>query len=256
MSPVYHLKLDKKVTRGAMFAFLPGDPDRVLKIAQAFDPDSREIARNREFRTLLGDLKGEPVLVTSTGIGGPSTAIAAEELARLGVRVFLRVGTSGAIQKDVRAGETVITAAAVRLDGASMDYAPIEYPAVADYEILNSLVASARELKIPFHVGITASTDTFYAGQDRQFSRYMIQRLHGSMEAWQKLGVLNYEMEASTLLTFCCAHGLKGGCITGVAVNRVEEHMVREELLDLAEERAIWIATKSMEKLVVSFKDL
>jgi len=84
-----------------MFAFLPGDPDRVLKIAQAFDPDSREVARHREFRTLLGDLKGEPVLVTSTGIGGPSTAIAAEELAQLGVRVLLRVGTSGAIQRDV-----------------------------------------------------------------------------------------------------------------------------------------------------------
>lgn len=256
MDRVYHLKLDKEATRGAMFAFLPGDPDRVLKIAQAFDPDSREIARNREFRTLMGNLQGEPVLVTSTGIGGPSTAIAVEELARLGVRVFLRVGTSGAIQGGIRAGETVITAAAVRLDGASLDYAPIEYPAVADYDILNSLVGSARELKIPFHVGITASTDTFYAGQGRRFSRYIIQRLNGSMEDWQKLGVLSYEMEASTLLTFCCAHGLKGGCITGVAVNRLEEQMVREELLDVAEKRAISIATKAMEKLVVSFKEL
>jgi uridine phosphorylase len=142
------------------------------------------------------------------------------------------------------------------LDGASLDYAPIEYPAVADYDILTSLVSSARELKIPFHVGVTASTDTFYAGQGRRFSRYMIQRLNGSMEAWQKLGVLSYEMEASTLLTFCRVHGLKGGCITGVAVNRLEEQMVREELLDVAEQRAISVATKAMEKLVVSFKEL
>ena len=216
---VYHLGLAAGDLAGARFALLPGDPDRVEGIARTppFE-DARELACKREFRTWLGYVRGQPALVTSTGIGGPSTSIAVDELAQLGVDTFIRVGSTGAIQPHIRVGDVVITTGAVRMDGASAHYAPIEYPAVADHGVVEALVRAARELKVRHHVGVTCSIDTFYPGQERgdSFSGYIPRHLRGITAEWRELNVLNYEMEAATLLTLCGAMGLRGGCVTGV----------------------------------------
>ncbi|HPP88441.1 MAG TPA: uridine phosphorylase, partial [bacterium] len=222
MVNIYHLNINKKQIKNAKLAIIPGDPARVPKIALALDRNSVELAFNREYRTYLSKVGNAYILTTSTGIGGPSATIAIEELAYLGVEKFLRVGTTGSIQKGLKVGDIVITTAAVRLDGASAHYAPLEYPAVADFYITRVLVDTAEKLKLNFKVGITASSDTFYPGQERydSFSGYVIRRFQGSMKEWQKLNVLNYEMESSAVFTICSALGLKAGCVAGVVVNR------------------------------------
>jgi len=249
---VYHLDLDETKVRNANFAFLPGDPGRVPFIAQTLDENSREIAYNREFRTYICDFKGKNILVTSTGIGGPSTSIVVDELAKLGIKNFIRIGTTGAIQERINPGDVVITSGSVRLDGASKDYAPIQYPAVSNHEILGALVKAAKETNIPYHVGITASTDTFYSGQERydSHSGYVIKRLQGTMEEWKKLNVLNYEMESSTLLTMASTFGLKAGVVCGVIVNRMKQENIDESLVGRVEKNTIDVAVKSLEILI------
>ncbi|NIN71155.1 MAG: uridine phosphorylase [Gemmatimonadetes bacterium] len=251
MEKAYHLDLDVGSVGGATYALLPGDPARVEKIATAFDPQAREIAYRREFRTFLGVLEGRPALVTSTGIGGPSTSIAVEELASLGVRTFLRVGTTGAIQPQIAIGDVIITTGAVRLDGASTHYAPVEYPAVAHHEILRALVESADELGCRYHVGVTASSATFYPGEERHdsFSGYVLRRFQGATEEWRRLHVLNYEMESATLLTMCSAMGLRGGCVTGV-VNVVGGEAISGAELARGEDSAIGVAAAALRWLV------
>jgi uridine phosphorylase len=246
---VYHLSLTEEQIQGAQIALLPGDPARVEKIAIAAPVQNGcFVASHREFCTWLGFIKNIPIVVTSTGIGGPSTSIAVEELAQLGVRAFLRVGTAGAIQPSINVGDIVITTGAVRLDGASTHYAPIEYPAVAHHALVWALIQAAQKLKIPYHVGITCSSATFYPGQERldSFSQYIPKNLQGTKGEWQRLGVLNYEMEAATLLTMCSALGLYGGCVTGVVDSIAEEHLSAESLR-LAEQNAITVAVKATE---------
>src|SRR5512142_1566838 len=136
---VYHLALDDTMIEGARLALLPGDPGRVMAIAATAPIErGREVACKREYRSWLGYIGQVPVLVTSTGIGGPSASIAIDELAQLGIRTFLRVGTTGAIQPHVAVGDVIVTTGAVRLDGASTHYAPIEYPAVADHRVVHA----------------------------------------------------------------------------------------------------------------------
>ena len=147
------------------------------------------------------------MIVCSTGIGGPSTSIAVEELAQLGIRTFLRIGTTGAIQPHINVGDVLVTTASVRLDGASLHFAPMEFPAVADFECTTALVEAAKSVGATTHVGVTASSDTFYPGQERYdtFSGRVVSRFKGSMEEWQSMGVMNYEMESATLLTMCAS---------------------------------------------------
>lgn len=251
MEKVYHLDLDAGSVRGASYALLPGDPARAERIAAAFDAQAREIAYRREFRTFLGILAGQPVLVTSTGIGGPSTSIAVEELARLGLRTFLRVGTTGAIQPHIAVGDVIITTGAVRLDGASTHYAPIEFPAVAHHEVVEALAEAAEELGCSYHVGVTASSATFYPGEERHdsFSGYVLRHFQGATEEWRRLHVLNYEMESATLLTMCSAMGLRGGCVTGV-VNRVGGGAIGESDLARGEDSVIQVAVAALRRLL------
>ena len=252
MSRVYHLDLDREGIEGARYAFLPGDPGRVERIARSFDDGAREIARNREYRTFLGDLAGRAVLVTSTGIGGPSASIAVDELARLGVQTFLRVGTTGAIGPEVSAGDVVITTGAVRLDGASRHYAPIEYPAVAHHEIVRALIDAAVAEGIGHHVGVTASADTFYPGQERvdSYQGHVLRRFHGQTDELRRLHVLSYEMEAATILTMCAAFGLRAGCLTAAVAERPRgEGIVHEKVTD-AEGHAVRVAVAAMRRLV------
>jgi uridine phosphorylase len=252
----YHLNLQKSHVRNSKIALLPGDPFRVLKIAekirQQFGGDIEELAWKREFKTLRCSIKNKSVLVISTGIGGPSTSIAIEELAMLGVITFIRVGTTGAIQKEIKPGDVIMTTGSVRLDGASTHYAPIEYPAVANYTVVDSLIKAARKSKVKYHVGITASSDTFYPGQERydSFTGYVLKRFQGSLKEWQRLHVLNYEMESSTVLTLCSAMGLRGGCVCGVIVNRTTQEEITEKTITAGEENAIKVAVASLECLL------
>ena len=255
MSTVYHLDLDKKKIRGAKIALLPGDPFRsqiiAEKISETYGTVNKKLAWKREFCTYLAEIKGKRILVTSTGIGGPSTSIAIDELAQLGIGTFIRVGTTGAIQDYIDMGDVIITSGSVRLDGASTHYAPIEYPAVAHYEALNALVEGAKKAKVQYHVGITASSDTFYPGEERKdsFAKYILRRFQGATKEWQKLHVLNYEMESSTVLTLTASAGLKGGCITGV-VNRVGIGKITKEALKAGEENVIKAAIAAVEYLL------
>lgn len=251
MSQVYHLDLDAAAIGGATHALLPGDPARVPKIAKAFDREANELAWRREFRTYCGRLGGQPVLVTSTGIGGPSTSIAVEELARLGVRTFLRVGTTGAIRPEIEIGDAIITSGAVRLDGASDHYAPPPYPAVAHHEVVRALVDAAERTQKRYHVGVTASSATFYPGEERPdgYGGYVLRQFRGSTDEWSRLRVLSYEMEAATLLTMCGTLGLRGGCVTGV-VNRAGGEAISGEDLRLGESVAIDLAVEAMRRMV------
>lgn len=248
MKLVYHLGLNKEIISGAKVAFLPGDPGRVPRVARAFDKEAVELAFKREFRTWFGRLDGIGVVITSTGIGSPSASIVIEELAQLGVGTFIRIGTCGAIQDEIALGDAVITTGSVRLDGASAQYAPIEYPAVASFEITSFLVEAAKSLGIKYHLGITASTATFYPGQERYetFCQYVLRRLQGSMKEWQRLNVLNYEMESAMVFIACAALGLRCGCVTSVVDNRAKQEEIKEEVVKRAEDNAIRIAIEAM----------
>lgn len=265
MPGVYHLDLDRDMVQGAQLALLPGDPFRSRTIAERVAalhggrPAGQLLAHKREYCSYLAEIGATKVLVTSTGIGGPSTSIAVDELAQLGVRTFIRVGTTGAIQETIAIGDVVVTTASVRLDGASLSYAPIQYPAVADHDVTVALIAAARALAPALgcrhHVGITASTDTFYQGQERSdaFARYVPRHLQGMTDEWRRLHVLNYEMESATLLTVCNAFGLRGGCVTGVINTRRADETAAEihaEDLRLGEDHAVQVAIRAVEILI------
>src|SRR3990172_3771526 len=256
MKKVYHLDLDKKAISGAKLAFLPGDPARSRLIAENIADHYRgkikELAFKREFSTYIASFGGKNVLVTSTGIGGPSAAIAIDELAQLGVETFIRVGTTGAILENIKTGDCIITSASVRLDGASTHYAPIEYPAVSDFGVVAALIEGAKRAKVRYHVGVTASSDTFYPGEGRgdSFRSYVIRTLKGSTEEWRNLHVLNYEMESATVLTMTASMGLRGGCVTGV-LNMAAGAGIRERDLRLGEKNAIKAAVLSLEGILL-----
>jgi uridine phosphorylase len=203
---------------------------------------------------MLGYLGTSPVVVCSTGIGGPSTSIAVEELAQLGVRTFLRVGTTGAIQPDIRPGDVIVTTASVRLDGASQHFAPLEFPAVADFACTTALVEAARASGIQPHIGVTASSDTFYPGQERYdtVSGRVVERFRGSFEEWRSLGVLNYEMESATLFTMCATQGWRAGCVAGVLVNRNENETPDEAAAGAVESTTIRVVVDAARLLLAN----
>lgn len=248
---VFHLGITDEDLQGAKLAIIPGDPERVSRIAGLLT-NARQLASKREFTSWLGELDGKPVVVCSTGIGGPSTSIAVEELAQLGVATFLRIGTTGAIQPHINVGDMIVTQGAVRLDGASRHFAPLEFPAVANFDCSCALVDAAREQGLSPHVGITASSDTFYPGQERYdtFSARVPRQLQGSLKEWQELGVLNYEMESATLFTMCASLGLKAGCVAGVIVNRTQQETPNETTMKNAEQQAIDIVIGAARRLV------
>ncbi len=245
----YHIKLDKSMIEGSEHVILPGDPGRVKKTALLLDPQAKPLASNREFTSYLATLNNKKIVVCSTGIGGPSVSIALEELAALGLKYFFRIGTTGAIQPDIKVPSLIITTGAVRLDGASTHYAPIEYPAVADIEIVNSLIAGAKATDSPCHVGITASSDTFYPGQERYdtFTGYVPKKFQNSFEEWKRLSVLNYEMESATLLTIINTFGLHAGCISVAIVNRNKEEAPDDSILEKSEQDLAIAIKKALE---------
>lgn len=205
----------------ARYVLLPGDPDRVPKIAKLWDK-AKKVAYHREYQTYTGEVSGIPISATSTGIGCPSLAIGVEELATIEADTFIRVGSSGSIQRDVRVGDVVISSAAVRLEGTSKEYVRVEYPATANYEVLLALIKAAEKLGHRYHVGITASTDSFYLGQGRPGLKGYTQSFSRDiMPDLQAARVLNFEMETASLFTIAGIYGFRAGSVCAVYANRV-----------------------------------
>ncbi|MEQ2455567.1 uridine phosphorylase [Flavonifractor hominis] len=190
------------------YCFLPGDPGRCEKIAAYFDHPVH-VHSNREYNVYTGELLGEKVSVCSTGIGGPSAVIAMEELHNIGADTFIRVGTCGGIALPVKSDDVVIATGAIRHEGTSREYAPIEFPAVADFQVQNALVEAARRLGKPWHAGVVQCKDSFYGQHDPERMPVSRELLY-KWEAWKRLGVLASEMESAAL--FCCAAALGVRC--------------------------------------------
>ena len=216
MKPLYHLRFPEEPR--AAFAILPGDPGRVETIASRLD-NPRFFSQNREYTAWLGEIKGENVLVMSTGMGGPSTAIAVEELADAGVRTFIRVGTCGGMNTRVKGGDIVIANAAIRMEGTSKEYVPVEFPAVSDIMVTNALLDAAKETEFDCHVGVVHCKDSFY-GQHSPDRMPVGYELRDKWEAWIKAGCLASEMESATLFIVGQTLGLRTGCVLSVIWNQ------------------------------------
>ena len=205
----YHIHLTEKDS--ARYAIIPGDPGRVEKIA-AFLDDAHQVGSNSEYNSYLGYLDGEKVLVVSTGIGGPSCAICVEELARIGVDTFIRVGTCGGMQPEVAPGDVVIATGAIRMDGTSKEYMPIEFPAVADFKVTNALYSAAEKLGYQNHIGVVQAKDSFY-GQHSPESMPISSELLAKWDAWKRGGCLASEMEGATLFILGSVRKLRTGAV-------------------------------------------
>lgn len=222
---------------------LTGDPARVLKISEKWDK-RREVAFNREYRSLTGEYKGIKISCLSTGIGSPSLAIALEEAANLGVRTFIRVGSTGAIQKQINPGDLIINTAGVRLEGTSKNYIDASYPASAHYEVILALIEACEKFKFKYHLGIGASTDSFYLGEGRSgFQGYTQSKFKNCLSDWQKAKVLNFDMESSALFTLTNLYNLRAGAICAVFDNLVTDKWVvrGEKEAGLAASEALFI---------------
>ncbi len=207
----------------ARYVLLPGDPERVDVISSQWD-ERREIAYHREYKTHTGKYKGVDISATSTGIGAPSATIALEELARIGADTFIRVGSTGAIQENIEIGDLIISSSAVRLEGTSKQYVRVEYPAAANYEVILALIQASESLGFKYHVGVTASTDSFYLGQGRHgFRNYTQSFSENIVKDLRRAKVLNFEMEAAALFSVSSIYGLRAGSIAIVFANRITD---------------------------------
>jgi len=246
MSKQYHIALEKGDV--GRYCILPGDPGRCEIIAKYFD-NPRFVASNREFTTWTGTLNGEKVSAVSTGIGGPSAAIAMEELCAIGADTFIRVGTCGGINMKVKSSDVVIATGAIRFDGTAREYAPIEFPAVADFEVTRALVDAAKELGESWHTGIVQCKDSFY-GQHSPDRMPVSAMLKERWEAWKRLGVLASEMESSALFVIACALGVRCGSVLNVVWNQERKAAGFAEPDDHDTERGIRVAIRAISALI------
>ena len=203
------------------YVILPGDPGRCEAIAKHFD-NPVHIGMNREYNIWTGYLLGEKVSVCSTGIGGPSASIAMEELRNIGADTFLRVGTCGGIALDILPGDVVVANGAIRFEHTSMEYAPIEFPAVPDFDITAALKAAGEELGYNTHVGVVQCKDSFY-GQHSPEKSPVYYELLQTWESWKRLGVKASEMESAALFVVAAALGVRCGSCFHVVWNQERE---------------------------------
>lgn len=242
----YHLQI--RPGDVGRYVILPGDPKRCEKIAKHFD-DAKLVADSREFVTYTGYLDGEKVSVTSTGIGGPSASIAMEELVQCGADTFIRVGTCGGIDLDVKGGDIVVATGAVRMEGTSREYAPIEYPAVADLEVANALVAAARELGYTYHTGVVQCKDAFY-GQHEPEAMPVGYELLNKWEAWKKMGCLASEMESAALFIVAGKLRVRAGACFLVMANQEREKLGLENPVVHDTDMAVRTAVGAVRNLI------
>ncbi len=232
------------------YCILPGDPGRSELIARYFDHPVK-IQSNREYTTYTGTLLGEKVSVCSTGIGGPSAVIAMEELTKIGADTFVRVGTCGGIKLEVQAGDVVIATGAIRHEGASREYAPIEFPAVSDYETLSALVDSARELGYRWHAGVVQCKDSFY-GQHDPARMPVSYELQAKWEAWKRLGVLASEMESAALFTCAAALGVRCGSAFHVIWNQERDAAGLPQDESHEVEAAVQVGVEALKRMILA----
>lgn len=230
------------------YVILPGDPKRCEKIASHFD-EPKLIADSREFVTYTGYLDGVKVSVTSTGIGGPSASIAMEELVRCGADTFIRVGTCGGMQEEVKGGDIVIANGAIRMEGTSKEYAPIEFPAVPDIYVVNALMNAADTLSAPFHVGVVQCKDAFY-GQHEPEIKPVSYELLNKWEAWLRCGCLASEMESAALFVVGSYLKVRVGSVFLVIANQEREKkgLSNQQVHDT--EIAIQVAVEAIRDLI------
>ena len=230
------------------YVILPGDPGRCEAIAALFD-DAEHVAQNREFNIYTGTLLGEKVSVCSTGIGGPSAAIVMEELHNVGADTFLRVGTCGGIKLDVRSGDVVVATGAVRYEHTSREYAPIEYPAAADFDLTLALRDAALALGSRTHVGVVQCKDSFY-GQHSPEKSPVYYELEQKWESWKRLGVLASEMESSTLFVVANALGCRCGACFHVIWNQEREKAGLDQQMSEDTSRAVRVAVEALKQII------
>lgn len=248
----YHIQVAKgEVGR---YVILPGDPKRSAKIAAHFD-NPVLIADSREYVTYTGTLDGEKVSVTSTGIGGPSASIAMQELVNCGADTFLRVGTCGGMQTDIMSGDIVIASGAVRMEGTSKEYAPIEYPAVADYDVLTALIEGARKINVPYHVGVVECKDSFY-GQHDPASMPVSYELLNKWQAWIRMGCLASEMESAALFIVAQYLRVRAGSCFLVVANQEREALGLDNPVVHDTEPPIRAAVEAIRELIRKDKSL
>lgn len=242
----YHLQI--KEGDVGRYVLLPGDPKRCAKIAAYFE-DAKLIADSREYVTYTGTLNGVKVSVTSTGIGGPSAAIAMEELVRAGADTFIRVGTCGGMQPEVKSGDLVIATGAIRAEGTSKEYAPIEFPAVADFKLGQKLVQAAECLELPYHVGVVQCKDSFY-GQHEPGVMPVSYELEQKWEAWKRLGCLASEMESAALFVVASHLKVKCASVFLTVANQERERLGLDNPVVHDTDGAIRVAVEAVRSLI------
>lgn len=246
----YHIQVGKgEVGR---YVILPGDPKRCEKIAKYFD-NAVLVADSREYITYTGYLDGVKVSVTSTGIGGPSASIAMEELVNAGADTFVRIGTCGGMQLNVKSGDVVIANGAIRMEGTSKEYAPIEFPAVADIQVINALMQSAEELKTSYHVGVVQCKDSFY-GQHSPERMPVSYELINKWEAWKRLGCLASEMESAALFVVASHLHVRAGSCFLVLANQEREKEGLDNPVVHDTDMAIRVAVGAIRNLIEADK--
>jgi uridine phosphorylase len=231
-------------------ALLSGDPERTRLIAQEYLEDIYPLSENRGLNSYRGCLpNGCPIVSATSGMGAPSLSIVVNELVQVGIRKIIRIGTCGSIQAYIPVGSIVISHAALCRQGAANDIAPIEYPAAADPFLTVALVKAAQELGIEHYMGITASVDTFYEGQERIDSAnpYLLRSLQGITQEYRHLNILNYEMECGTLFKMAGVYQFAAACVCGVVAQRTEHENVILEQKDRAVKNAIAVAVQAVQ---------
>lgn len=239
----YHIGLDASIN--AKYAILPGDPARVEKIASYLE-NPVYVATKREYKSFIGELAGQNVLVMSTGMGGPSTAIALEELKLIGIENVLRIGTSGGMALNVEPGDIVIAQAAIRMEGTSREYLPIEFPAVANFDFTKSLQEAAEINNFSYHVGVVHCKDSFYGQHDPQRMPISYDLLN-KWSAWLKGNCLASEMESSALFAVSQVIGLRAACVLNVIWNQERSAAGYEDKEHPDMDNAIRTAIKAIE---------
>ena len=230
------------------YCILPGDPGRVPAIAALFD-DAKQIAYNREFNVWTGTLLGEKVTACSTGIGGPSASIAMEELHKCGADTFIRTGTCGGIALDVQSGDVVVATGAIRYEHTSREYAPIEFPAVADFQVTNALVEATKKLSFPLHTGIVQCKDSFY-GQHDPAASPVYYELQQKWESWKRLGVKASEMESAALFVVAAALGCRCGSCFHVVWNQEREAAGLDQKMSEDTSSSVKVSVEALKLLI------
>ncbi|AIY80103.1 uridine phosphorylase [Clostridium botulinum] len=247
----YHIDVAKGEV--GKYVILPGDPKRCAKIAAYFD-NAELVADKREYVTYTGYLDGVKVSVTSTGIGGPSAAIALEELVQCGADTFIRVGTCGGMDIDVKGGDMVIATGAIRMEGTSKEYAPIEFPAVANLDVVNSLVQASKTLNQEYHTGVVQCKDSFY-GQHSPETKPVSYELMDKWNAWLRCGCLASEMESAALFVVSSYLKVRVGSVFLAIANQERAKAGLEDPQVHDTEAAIKVAVEGIRNLIKADKE-